>query len=64
MTGTNRHIGYTTYTPKKHLQSVDAHVQNGAGNLFYTVLPRNAAIKLVIDSSNQVTFQLPYLLED
>ena len=61
MAATNRHLGYTGCTAKNRLCSIDTHFQNGAVTVSYTVLPRKAAIKLVIDSSDQVTFQLPYL---
>jgi len=64
MAATERHLGYTKCTASNRWRSFDAHFQNGAVTMSYTVLPRKAAIKLVIDSSDQVTFTLPYLQDE
>jgi len=61
MAATNRHLGYTRCTAKNQWSSLDANFQNEAVTMCYTLLPRKAASTLVMDSSNQVTFQLRYL---
>jgi len=61
MAVTNRHLGYTRCTAKNRSRSVDAHVQNGVVTVLYAVLPRKAVITSGMDSSDQVSFQLPYL---
>jgi len=58
---TNHHLAYTRCTAKYRWRSIDAHFQNGAGTMSYTLLPRKAASTLVMYSSHPVTFQLPYL---
>jgi len=48
-------------TAKNRWRSVEAHFQNGAVIVCFTLLPRKAASMLIIDSSDLVTIQLPYL---
>jgi len=61
MAETNCHLGYQRCTAKHCWHFLDAHFHNGAVTLSFFDLPRKAASKLVMDSSDQVTFQLPYL---
>jgi len=55
------HLGYTRRTAKNCWCSVDAHFQNGAVTVSFTLLPRNVDSTLVMDSSDRVTFQLQYI---
>jgi len=58
MAVTNRHLGYPSCTAKNSWCSVDAHFHNGAVTVLFTLLPRKAASRMVMGSTNQVTFQL------
>jgi len=61
MATTNWHLGYPRCTAKNRWCSLEAHFQNGAVIVSLTLLPRKAASRLVMDSSNHLTIQLPYL---
>jgi hypothetical protein len=61
MAATNRHLGCPRCTAKLLWRSVEAHFQNGAEIVLFTLLPRKAACILIMDSSDYVTIQLPYL---
>jgi len=60
MAETNRDLGYTTYRAKNRSHSVDALFHNGAVAVSFIVLPRKGTRTLVMGSSDQGTFQLPY----
>jgi len=60
MAATNRHLCYRICTAKNHWRSVDFHFHN-AVTVWFTFLPRKAASMLVMDSTDHVTIQLPYL---
>jgi len=61
MAATNRHLGYTQCTANNRWGSIDAHVQNEAVTVSYSALLRKGAVTRVMNSSDQVSFQLPYL---
>jgi hypothetical protein len=61
MVATDRRLAYPRCRAKNLWLSVVAHFQNGAVTVSYTLLPKKAASSLVMDSSDPVTFQLPYL---
>ena len=61
MVATNRHFGYPRCKAKNYSRSIDAHFQNGAVTLSISVLPINAANMLVMNNSDQITFQWLYL---
>jgi len=60
MAATNHHLGYPRCTAKHCGHYVDAHYQNWAVTMSVTLLPRKAASTLVMDRSDQVTFQWLY----
>jgi len=61
MAATNRHLHYTRCTATNHRPSVDTYFQSGAVTVSFTLLPEKPASMLVMNSSHQVTLQLPYL---
>jgi len=61
MAVTNCHFGYPRCKAKKHLRSIDPHVQNGAVTVLLTIFPIQAANISVVHSSNYITGQLWYL---
>jgi len=63
MAATNRHLSYPRCTDKNRWRSIEAHFQNGAAIMWFTLLPRKAASMPVMDSSDHVTIQLLDLQE-
>jgi len=49
------------YKSKNHWRSVDAHFQNGAVTAFLSLSPTKAANISVMQNSEQITFEIPYL---
>jgi len=58
---TIRHLGYPRCTGKNCWHSIDAHSQIGAVIMQFAIFPMNAANRVVMHISDQITIQLPYL---
>jgi hypothetical protein len=58
---TNLHLDHTRCTAKNRWRSIDVHFHNEVVSISFIVLPRKAASAKVMDSSDQVTGQLPYI---
>jgi len=54
-------LGYPRYTAKNRWPSIDGHFQNEAVTVLLTYVPRKDASTMAMDSTDQVTFQLPCL---
>jgi len=61
MAATIHHWSYPRCTAKNCWHSIDVHFQNWALTVWFTLLPRMDVSMLVMDSTDHVTIQLPYL---
>jgi len=59
MFATSRQLDYTIHKTKNPSCSVDAHFQDGAGNVLLVFLPLKAANTSLMDVCNQLPFRLP-----
>jgi len=61
ITVSKSHPDWLTYKTKNRWLSVDSHFRNAAVTVSISLLPIKAADTLVMDNSEQIAFQLPYL---
>jgi len=54
-------IDYPWWQPKNRWHSVDAHLDDGAGSMSVSLFPIKVANTLIMDSNNQIAFELPNL---
>jgi len=61
MTASKSLSNYCMYKTKNHEDSVNAQFQNGAVTVSLALLSIKTANKVIMDNSEQITFQLPYV---